>query len=579
MAEDISQLLREGIAAARTGDKARAKRLLIEVTEKDEQNEEAWLWLSGVVDDLEEMRICLENVLAINPQNARARQGLAWVESRLAAERPAPPPAPAPTPEPPPWEWETTPAEPTPETVPTTTEEEAVPPFAFPGAETEEEEKEAAAPFAFPGLEPEEEEEEPQAPPPGERVACPACGALNFDFATECVKCGFPFALTCPECNELVPTDTGFCPHCGAQLPLPTKLPAVLAREAEIEDAYRRGLTLLKEKRYQEAKEAFEQAIAQDPHHVEAYYNLGVACARLGLRDEARQHWEMVQQLQPDHPYVQQELDSLLSPRERRRLALQRRKAEQEAQKQARAERGRRPGQTLLYEYEQKLAEKPAPEEEISGFESFLYILLVGIILGVSYALNPTAYGLKPLLENAPGIVEQTVLVVIVVFLAWLVLGLVARLLSLIFRARGHVSAYMVCSSHLLMPFFLLSLPIALYLPPVTARLPEQVLPWLERSWGPLPPLPWILFGGIATFWGLFSFVRGLSRVGRIALWKALLVGLVTVVVSLALLGALGYFVRPYLEERSLFEWLGLSRWSRLLAPPPTPSPTPEATP
>ncbi|MGC8873587.1 MAG: tetratricopeptide repeat protein, partial [Chloroflexia bacterium] len=483
MTEDISQLLREGIAAARAGDKTRAKRLLIEVTEKDERNEEAWLWLSGVVEDLEEIRICLENVLAINPHNQRARKGLAWVASRLAAERPAPPPPERPAPPPAPWSWETAPTEevepppaerptatPAPEPPPGEWETRPAPESAFP-PERPSFEEEVSPPFVLPGQEA-PVEEEVEAVPPGDRVACPACGTLNFDFATECVKCGFPFAITCPECSELVATDTGFCPQCGAQLPLPAKLPAVRAREAEIENAYRRGLALLKEKRYQEAKEALEQVIAQDPHHVEAYYNLGVACARLGLRDEARQHWQMVQQLQPDHPYVQQELDSLLSPRERRRLALERRRAEQEAQKKARAKRGQRPGQTLLYEYEQKLAEKPAPEEEVSGLESFLYILLVGIILGVSYALNPQAYGLQPLLENAPGILEQTLLVVILVFLAWLVLGLVARLLSLIFRARGRTSAYMVCSSHLLMPFFLLSVPIALYLPPVTARLP-----------------------------------------------------------------------------------------------------------
>ena len=576
MSEDISALLREGISAARAGDKTRAKRLLLEVTERDERNEQAWLWLSGVVDDLEEMRICLENVLAINPQNQRARKGLAWVEARLVAEPPAPPPVS----EPPPWEV-TVPAEPAPQPPPIPEPTPPPPPTTHP--EPPPFGEELLAPFAALSVTEAEEEEveqkEPEPEPAGDRVPCPACGALNYDFATECVRCGFPFAITCPECNELVTTDTGFCPHCGAELPLPTKLPAVLERETEIEDTYRHGLALLRDKKYQEAKVALEQAIALDPHHVEAYYNLGVVCARLGLRDEARQHWEMVKQLQPDHPYVQQELDSLLSPRERRRLALERRKAEQEAQKRARAERGKPPGQTLLYEYEKKLAERPAPEEEVSGLESFLYILLVGLILGVSYALNPQAYGLQPLLENAPGIVDQTLLIVIVVFLAWLVLGLVARLLSLIFRARGRTTAYLVCSSHLLMPLFLLSVPVALYLPPVTARLPEQILPWLQRSWGPLPPLPWVIFGGVAAFAGLFSFIRGLSRVGRIALWKALLVGLLALVVSLVLLGALGYFARPYLEQRSLLEWLGLERWSELLAPAPSPTPSPSPAP
>jgi hypothetical protein len=44
--------------------------------EIDQYNEQAWLWLSAVVDSPEEQRTCLENVLAINPANERARQGL-----------------------------------------------------------------------------------------------------------------------------------------------------------------------------------------------------------------------------------------------------------------------------------------------------------------------------------------------------------------------------------------------------------------------------------------------------------------------------------------------------------------------
>jgi hypothetical protein len=47
------------------------------VLQEDPDNERAWLWLSGVVDPLDERCYCLEQVLRINPANATARRGLA----------------------------------------------------------------------------------------------------------------------------------------------------------------------------------------------------------------------------------------------------------------------------------------------------------------------------------------------------------------------------------------------------------------------------------------------------------------------------------------------------------------------
>jgi hypothetical protein len=76
-------LLKEGIAALNAGRKAKAHNLLMQVVQQDERNEMAWLWLSGAVDTDEERRICLENVLAINPNNGVARRGL---DSLIARE-------------------------------------------------------------------------------------------------------------------------------------------------------------------------------------------------------------------------------------------------------------------------------------------------------------------------------------------------------------------------------------------------------------------------------------------------------------------------------------------------------------
>jgi tetratricopeptide (TPR) repeat protein len=69
-------LLKQGIAAFKAGRKAEARELLLQLTEQDERNEMAWLWLSGAVDTDEERLICLENVLAINPNNGMAGRGI-----------------------------------------------------------------------------------------------------------------------------------------------------------------------------------------------------------------------------------------------------------------------------------------------------------------------------------------------------------------------------------------------------------------------------------------------------------------------------------------------------------------------
>ena len=69
-------LLKQGITALNAGQKAEARQLLMQVVQQDERNEMGWLWLSGTVDTDEDRRICLENVLAINPNSGIAQRGL-----------------------------------------------------------------------------------------------------------------------------------------------------------------------------------------------------------------------------------------------------------------------------------------------------------------------------------------------------------------------------------------------------------------------------------------------------------------------------------------------------------------------
>lgn len=78
----VSEWLRDGIAAAKAGRRDEARDLLMRVIEVNERSEQAWLWLGGVVDTDEDRLICLENVLTLNPDNVQARAGLKWLQQR-----------------------------------------------------------------------------------------------------------------------------------------------------------------------------------------------------------------------------------------------------------------------------------------------------------------------------------------------------------------------------------------------------------------------------------------------------------------------------------------------------------------
>ena len=79
--------LREGIDAAKRGDKLSARRLLLQVLSSDANNELALMWMASVVDTLNERRFYLERALQVNPGNNRAREAL----QRLGVEVPTAP--------------------------------------------------------------------------------------------------------------------------------------------------------------------------------------------------------------------------------------------------------------------------------------------------------------------------------------------------------------------------------------------------------------------------------------------------------------------------------------------------------
>lgn len=84
----VDALLREGITAAKEKRISESRDILNQVIEIDPRNEKAWLWLSEVLESDEQKITCLENVLAINPDNFAAQQGLAFLKHKSARIKP-----------------------------------------------------------------------------------------------------------------------------------------------------------------------------------------------------------------------------------------------------------------------------------------------------------------------------------------------------------------------------------------------------------------------------------------------------------------------------------------------------------
>jgi tetratricopeptide (TPR) repeat protein len=157
----ITELLQQGIAAARDKRKQEAYQLLLQVTELDERNEQAWLWLSGVVDSFEDRRVCIENVLAINPENVYALAGMRWLDEHAPQEQ-APPPAAA----------------------------QAPPPA----------------------------DAQVQAPPTTPQERCPSCLSPVSLSDKACPDCGELLVVACPTCGEYADVGDLSCPACGVIL-------------------------------------------------------------------------------------------------------------------------------------------------------------------------------------------------------------------------------------------------------------------------------------------------------------------------------------------------------------------------
>ena len=73
---EIEQWLQEGITAAKAGQVEQARFRLLDVVEQQQTNEVAWYWLYHVFDNVDDKRICLENLIILNSDNRWAKEEL-----------------------------------------------------------------------------------------------------------------------------------------------------------------------------------------------------------------------------------------------------------------------------------------------------------------------------------------------------------------------------------------------------------------------------------------------------------------------------------------------------------------------
>ena len=86
MNEEAEDILVRGVAAAKNKEPGEARHYLewaLRLDPDPDQTQEAWYWLSEISGDPAEKRSWLENILAYNPGDARARRSLAILDGKL----------------------------------------------------------------------------------------------------------------------------------------------------------------------------------------------------------------------------------------------------------------------------------------------------------------------------------------------------------------------------------------------------------------------------------------------------------------------------------------------------------------
>jgi tetratricopeptide (TPR) repeat protein len=311
MAEpNIDELLQRGIAAAKAAQqkqpayaaypasepapqelKQQARRLLLQVTELDESNAQAWLWLSAVMDGLLEKYTCLETVLTLDPANRAARAGLRLLQQQVSS----------------PAYVRQEQREPIPEGLLQGSWDDLGPPStAQPWVDTPYQDDES---WYW-----QEEDAAPAAPlpPPPPPVRCPFCDQLIASSETVCPHCQLPLVIECPKCTTLMDVEWPTCKQCGYELGnyqlgsvyfselalgyqkynrLPRALAALQLAEQispDQPDLYRQmGEVQAELGQTHTAITTLQQAIAREPEQIGPYLSLGKVYQRDGHWDKA----------------------------------------------------------------------------------------------------------------------------------------------------------------------------------------------------------------------------------------------------------------------------------------------------
>jgi len=286
------ELLKKGIAAAKAARqrpappeqieryRRQARSLLARLLKMDQNSVPAWLWLSTVVDRPEEQKACLNNVLALDPQNKYARAGLARLgqgdtlaQPTLAAapkiirlkKRPIAPVQPA-----------------------------------------------AGATAAG------------KARPSG--PSCPFCQQTISSIDTTCPHCGLRLVMNCPACGQAVEVEHAACDNCGQKMGRHKSPETYFAglgqsylKKGRADDAVTAwqmvemlnpefpklflhlGQAHLGRERPDRAMASLQRALEQTPNDPEIHFTLAEMMRRRAEREKAFDYYETVLRLDPKH--------------------------------------------------------------------------------------------------------------------------------------------------------------------------------------------------------------------------------------------------------------------------------------
>lgn len=86
VADTTNELVRSGEQALASGERSRAYQAFVRATELAPRNEAAWLGRARACEDIDETLTCLEQALAINPDNMQAREARTFYRVRKLRE-------------------------------------------------------------------------------------------------------------------------------------------------------------------------------------------------------------------------------------------------------------------------------------------------------------------------------------------------------------------------------------------------------------------------------------------------------------------------------------------------------------